>query len=254
MPETSFSEETLSNSHHSYAYHPDSDRSGSDNSDVYHSESDLSESDLSDPYHPNSNQSDLNMPWTSSHDGEGMSDVLSGHTEIILSQSSSLDVEDNDGHQVEAIDESAGFALPSGVEAVPGSRTVTYQGYPYSFYYGGFTMNYRCSAYRRAYCLAKLNTNNPLERYNRTLNDDFSVRYPDIIQLISVIKKQSHENVLMINDISNRSATATAHAEPQQAPRFESESNIVFDTDLELDDSDDFDSDNDPEASMSPEY
>ncbi|OWY90517.1 hypothetical protein PHMEG_00041328, partial [Phytophthora megakarya] len=37
-------------------------------------------------------------------------------------------------------------------------------------------------------------TNNPLERYNRTLNSAFSVAHPDIIRFISVIEEQSREN------------------------------------------------------------
>ncbi|KAF4039659.1 hypothetical protein GN244_ATG08183 [Phytophthora infestans] len=127
MSQTSFSEETLSNSYHSDAYHPDSDRSDSDISDVCHSASDHSESDQSDPYRPSSNYFDLDMPGTSSYDGECVSDVSSGHTEIIPRQSSSLDVKGDDGHQIEAVDDSAWFALPDGVEADLGSGPVTYQ-------------------------------------------------------------------------------------------------------------------------------
>ncbi|KAG3107568.1 hypothetical protein PI125_g12614 [Phytophthora idaei] len=97
-------------------------------------------------------------------------------------------------------------------------------------------------------------TNNPLERYNRTLNDAFSVRHPDVIQFINVIEEQSRENARLVNDISIRRATAPAHAEPQQAPRFESESDIASESVSDLDDSDDSNSEDDSENSMSPEY
>ncbi|KAG6944887.1 hypothetical protein JG687_00017593 [Phytophthora cactorum] len=126
MAERSFPDDMFSNSYHSDAYHPDTDHS------------------------------DLDQSGTSSHDVGGMSDVSSGHTEIIRSQSSNSDSQVSDGHQVEVVDEGDGIELPGGVEAVPGSRSVNYQGYLYSFYHGGFTRNYRCSACRRTHCLAKL--------------------------------------------------------------------------------------------------
>ncbi|KAG6976734.1 hypothetical protein JG688_00001075 [Phytophthora aleatoria] len=116
----------------------------------------LSDSYHSDAYYPNSDHSDLDQSGTSSHDVGGMSDVSSGHTEIIPRQSSNLDSQVRDGHQVEVGEEGDGFVLPDGVEAVPGSRSVNYQGYPYSFYHGGFTRSYCCIAYRCTHCLAKL--------------------------------------------------------------------------------------------------
>ncbi|KAG2782254.1 hypothetical protein PC129_g3645 [Phytophthora cactorum] len=136
MAERSFPDDMLSDSYHSDAYHPDSGNS--------------------DAYYPNWDHSDLDQSGTSSHDVGGMSDVSSGHTEIIPRQSSNLDSQVRDGHQVEVGEEDDGFVLPDGVEAVPGSRSVNYQGYPYSFYHGGFTRSYRCSAYRCTHCLAKL--------------------------------------------------------------------------------------------------
>ncbi|KAG3190848.1 hypothetical protein C6341_g1526 [Phytophthora cactorum] len=116
MAERSFPDDMLSDSYHSDAYHPDSGNS--------------------DAYYPNWDHSDLDQSGTSSHDVGGMSDVSSGHTEIIPRQSSNLDSQVRDGHQVEVGEEDDGFVLPDGVEAVPGSRSVNYQGYPYSFYHG----------------------------------------------------------------------------------------------------------------------
>ncbi|POM67456.1 Hypothetical protein PHPALM_16541, partial [Phytophthora palmivora] len=123
--------------------------------------------------------------------GSAMSDISSGHTEIIPSQSSNSDWSDghqavdddgfnlpdtterfsshesndgshlssqeNEGRQVEDEITSGGFTLPDSVEPVSGSKSVHYQGYQYSFYHGGgATRNYRCSSCRRTQCLAKL--------------------------------------------------------------------------------------------------
>ncbi|GMF51050.1 unnamed protein product [Phytophthora fragariaefolia] len=60
-------------------------------------------------------------------------------------------------------------------------------------------------------------TNNPLERYNRSLNEAFSVAHPDITQFIGVIDEQSRENVRLLADILNRRARAPNHA-PAHAP------------------------------------
>ncbi|KAE8986395.1 hypothetical protein PR003_g24121 [Phytophthora rubi] len=49
-------------------------------------------------------------------------------------------------------------------------------------------------------------TNNPLERYNRTLNSAFSGAHSDITQFICVIEKQSLENVRYIEPQSPRSS------------------------------------------------
>ncbi|KAG2824347.1 hypothetical protein PC112_g10141 [Phytophthora cactorum] len=130
MAERSFPDDMFSNSYHSDAYHPGSDHSDSDNSAANYPDS-----DHSDPYHPDTDHSDLDQSGTSSHDVGGMSDVSSGHTEIIRSQSSNSDSQVSDGHQVEVVDEGDGIELPGGVEAVPGSRSVNYQGYLYSFYH-----------------------------------------------------------------------------------------------------------------------
>ncbi|POM69327.1 Hypothetical protein PHPALM_14396 [Phytophthora palmivora] len=97
-------------------------------------------------------------------------------------------------------------------------------------------------------------TNNPLERYNRTLNDDFSVPHPDVVRFISVIEKQSRDNVRLINDISNRRARAPSHASPQRAPRFESDYQLEVESESDLADSDDLNSDDDSDISVSPEY
>ncbi|ETO66972.1 hypothetical protein F444_15973, partial [Phytophthora nicotianae P1976] len=99
-------------------------------------------------------------------------------------------------------------------------------------------------------------TNNPLERYNRTLNDAFSVAHPDVTQFISVLEAQSREYVRLINDISNRRTTAPAHAPAQPAPAFDSDSDFEVDSDSDLDVSDPgFEaSDGASVASQSPEY
>eukprot|EP00644_Phytophthora_capsici_P008753 jgi/Phyca11/111322/e_gw1.20.607.1 len=98
-------------------------------------------------------------------------------------------------------------------------------------------------------------TNKPLERYNRTLNEAFPVPHPDVIQFISIIERQSRDNVRLIEDISNCRARAPRHAGPQQAPSFESDSDLVGDSNS--DDSvsgNDDDSDDDFGMGMSPEY
>ncbi|KAG2829913.1 hypothetical protein PC111_g7576 [Phytophthora cactorum] len=100
MAERSFPDDMFSNSYHSDAYHPGSDHSDSDNSAANYPDS-----DHSDPYHPDTDHSDLDQSGTSSHDVGGMSDVSSGHTEIIRSQSSNSDSQVSDGHQVEVVDE-----------------------------------------------------------------------------------------------------------------------------------------------------
>ncbi|POM64766.1 Hypothetical protein PHPALM_19680 [Phytophthora palmivora] len=76
-------------------------------------------------------------------------------------------------------------------------------------------------------------TNNTLERYNRTLNDAFSVPHPDV----------SRDNVRLINDISNRRARAPSHASPQRAPRFDSDYQLEMESESDLADSDDSNSD-----------
>ncbi|GMF42142.1 unnamed protein product [Phytophthora fragariaefolia] len=55
-------------------------------------------------------------------------------------------------------------------------------------------------------------TNNPLERYNRSLNEAFSVAHSDITQFIDVIEEQSRENVRLLADISSRRTRAPNHA------------------------------------------
>ncbi|KAF1788276.1 hypothetical protein GQ600_25894 [Phytophthora cactorum] len=60
-------------------------------------------------------------------------------------------------------------------------------------------------------------TNNPLERYNRSLNEAFSVAHPNVTQYIGVIEEQSRENVRLLPDISNRRARAPNYS-PAQAP------------------------------------
>jgi hypothetical protein len=99
-------------------------------------------------------------------------------------------------------------------------------------------------------------TNNPLERYNWALNEAFGNAHPDVIHFISVIEEQSRENVRLIADISNRRASAPAHAGPQQAPSFQSGGDFESESDVGADglDSDDSDSDEDSVVSMSPEY
>ncbi|POM81490.1 Hypothetical protein PHPALM_524 [Phytophthora palmivora] len=92
---------------------------------------------------------------------------------------------------------------------------------------------------------------NPLERYNRTLNDAFSVPHPDVVQFISVVEKQSRDNVRLINDISNRRARAPSHASPQRAPRFESDYQVEVESESDLADSDDLNSDDDPTSIFS---
>ncbi|ETP26039.1 hypothetical protein F441_01155 [Phytophthora nicotianae CJ01A1] len=91
---------------------------------------------------------------------------------------------------------------------------------------------------------------------DRTLNDAFSVAHPDVTQFISVIEAQSRECVRLINDISNRRATAPAHAPAQPAPAFDSDSDFEVDSDSDLDVSDPGSeaSDGASVASRSPEY
>jgi hypothetical protein len=88
-------------------------------------------------------------------------------------------------------------------------------------------------------------TNNPLERYNRTLNEAFGNAHPDVVHFISAIEEQSRENVRLIADISNRRASAPAHAEPQQAPSFQAGGDFESESDLEANGSDSDDSDSD---------
>ncbi|POM81491.1 Hypothetical protein PHPALM_525 [Phytophthora palmivora] len=120
-----------------------------------------------------------------------ITDISSGHTEIIPSQSSNSDWSDghqavdddginlpditerfsshesndgshlvsheSEGRQVEHEITSGGFILPDSVEPISGSKSVHYQGYQYLFYHGGgATRNYRCSSYRPNQCLARL--------------------------------------------------------------------------------------------------
>ncbi|POM65645.1 Hypothetical protein PHPALM_18610, partial [Phytophthora palmivora] len=84
-------------------------------------------------------------------------------------------------------------------------------------------------------------TNNPLERYNRTLNDAFSVPHPDV----------SRDNVRLINDISNRRARASSHGSPQRAPRFDSDYQLEVESESDLANSN---SDSDSVVSVPPEY
>ncbi|POM76611.1 Hypothetical protein PHPALM_6126 [Phytophthora palmivora] len=97
-------------------------------------------------------------------------------------------------------------------------------------------------------------TNNPLERYNHTPNDAFSVPHPDVVQFISVIEKQSRDNVRLINDIPNHRARAPSHASPQRAPRFESDYQLEVESESDLADSDDSNSDIVSVVSVSPKY
>ncbi|KUF90247.1 hypothetical protein AM588_10002807 [Phytophthora nicotianae] len=77
-------------------------------------------------------------------------------TVIIPSQSSNSDRDENDGLQVEGVNRDIGGDLADGVVDLPGSRSVQYQGYSYSYYHGDVTKHYRCSAYRRTKCNVKL--------------------------------------------------------------------------------------------------
>jgi hypothetical protein len=91
---------------------------------------------------------------------------------------------------------------------------------------------------------------------NRIFNEAFGNAHPEVIHFINAIEEQSRENVSLIADIYNRRASAPAHAEPQQAPIFQSGGDFESESDLEADglDSDDSDSDEDSVVSMSPEY
>ncbi|KAF1785034.1 hypothetical protein GQ600_8181 [Phytophthora cactorum] len=71
----------------------------------------LSDTYHSDAYHPDLDHSDLDQSGTSTHDVGGMSDVSSGHTVIIPSQSSNSNSHVSDGHQVEVVEEGDGFEL-----------------------------------------------------------------------------------------------------------------------------------------------
>lgn len=58
--------------------------------------------------------------------------------------------------------------------------------------------------------------------------------HPDVVKFIAVIKEQSRENVRLINDISNRRASAPAHAAARPAPGFESDPDLYVDSDSDL--------------------
>jgi hypothetical protein len=101
-------------------------------------------------------------------------------------------------------------------------------------------------------------TNNPLERYNRTLNTHFNGGHPDVTRFISVIEQESRENLRLLTDISNRRASAPNHAPAQRAPAFDSDANLEVDSDSNLEivgaNSDDSDSNDGSIRLMSPEY
>jgi hypothetical protein len=85
-----------------------------------------------------------------------MSDVSSVSTEILPSQSPSPVRHEEHHRQVEVVDSTQRDDPEDNVARVQGSKSVTYQGYPYAWYYGTFAKSYRCSAYRRTGCRVKL--------------------------------------------------------------------------------------------------
>jgi hypothetical protein len=44
-------------------------------------------------------------------------------------------------------------------------------------------------------------TNNPMERYNRALNDKFPTAHPSAVDLVEVLKRDAEEFLLTMNDI-----------------------------------------------------
>ncbi|KAG2775366.1 hypothetical protein PC116_g24214 [Phytophthora cactorum] len=96
-------------------------------------------------------------------------------------------------------------------------------------------------------------TNNLLERYNRSLNEAFSVAHPNVTQFIGVIEEQSRENVRLLADISNRRARAPNHSPAQVPSDLEPDSEL----DSDFEDSENSEVDNNfttsSIASVSPE-
>ncbi|KAG3118397.1 hypothetical protein PI125_g2926 [Phytophthora idaei] len=72
-------------------------------------------------------------------------------------------------------------------------------------------------------------TNNPLERYNRSLNEAFSVAHPNVTRFIGVIEEQSRENVRLFPDISNRRARAPNYSSAQAPSDLEPDSELDSD-------------------------
>ncbi|KAG2938657.1 hypothetical protein PC116_g4672 [Phytophthora cactorum] len=97
-------------------------------------------------------------------------------------------------------------------------------------------------------------TNNPLELYNRSLNEAFSVAHPNVTQLIGVIEEQSRENMRVLADISNRRARAPNHSPAQTPSDLEPDSELFSD----FEDSENSEVDNNfttsSIATVSPEY
>ncbi|ETP27836.1 hypothetical protein F442_22878, partial [Phytophthora nicotianae P10297] len=130
------------------------------------SSSDTRHSDGPDSsYRYSGSQSDCSGPDSDIHsDSDRDTDIhgsdhdsdMSVDTVIIPGQSSNSDRNENDGLQVEAVNRDIGGDLADGVVDLPGSRSVQYQGYSYSYYHGDVTKHYRCSAYRRTKCNVKL--------------------------------------------------------------------------------------------------
>lgn len=56
-------------------------------------------------------------------------------------------------------------------------------------------------------------TNNPLERFNRELNEAFPTPHPDMIHFIEVIKRISVEKVEYLKNIQRKRAKPNAHDE-----------------------------------------
>jgi hypothetical protein len=78
-----------------------------------------------------------------------MSDVSSVSTEILPSQSPSPVRHEEHHRQVEVVDSTQRDDPRDNVARVQGSKSVTYQGYPYAWYYCTFAKSYRCSTYQR---------------------------------------------------------------------------------------------------------
>ncbi|POM78100.1 Hypothetical protein PHPALM_4415 [Phytophthora palmivora] len=121
----------------------------------------------------NANSSDSFHSDISGDYGSAMSDISSGHTEIIPSQSSNSDWSDDDNgfnltnitERFSSHDSNDGSHLSSQEcegrqaedEIASGGFILPDSGYQYSFYHGGgATRNYHCNSYHRTQCLAKL--------------------------------------------------------------------------------------------------
>ncbi|KAG6608675.1 uncharacterized protein IUM83_14772 [Phytophthora cinnamomi] len=63
-------------------------------------------------------------------------------------------------------------------------------------------------------------TNNPLERYNRELNNEFATRRPNVQTFVSVIELHAHHYVTLLEDIARGRAHTPPHGAYYTPPEF----------------------------------